>query len=113
MAERTARRFMDVAVRFGEIPQLRNLVSNPPSSTPWPLLQRQTLQSGLLGEELVANWPQVESGKTRELVAHLRALAIPHVREMVELFEAEVTAFEEHSGGVPDGDTPPTCVYQR
>lgn len=29
------------------------------------------------------------------LMRHIKALALPHVREMVELFDAEVVAFDE------------------
>lgn len=46
------------------------------------------------------------------LVRHVKALALLDVREMVERFEAEIVAFEEHGVVVPDADTPP-CVYQR
>jgi hypothetical protein len=42
------------------------------------------------------------------LVRHVKALALPDVRRLVELFDAEVMAYEEHSGGVPaDNDTTP------
>lgn len=42
------------------------------------------------------------------LVRHVRALAIPDVRALVELFDAEVVDFEEHGGGVPaDSNAPP------
>ena len=44
------------------------------------------------------------------LVRHVKALALPDVRRLVELFDAEVMAFEEHGGGVPaDNDT--TTVF--
>lgn len=46
------------------------------------------------------------------LVRHVRALALPDVRRLVEQFEAEVVTFEEHGGGVPDADTTPP-VFTR
>ena len=42
------------------------------------------------------------------LVRHVKALAIPDVRRLVELFDAEVVTFEEY-GVVPDADTHNPC----
>lgn len=42
------------------------------------------------------------------LVRHVKALAIPDVRRLVELFDAEVVTFEEY-GVVPDADTTNPC----
>ena len=41
------------------------------------------------------------------LVRHVRALALPDVRRLVEQFDAVVVKFEEHGAGVPDADTTP------
>lgn len=46
------------------------------------------------------------------LVRHVRALALPDVRRLVEQFDAEVVAFEEHGVVVPDADTT-TPVFIR
>ena len=46
------------------------------------------------------------------LVRHVRALALPDVRRLVEQFDAEVVTFEEHGVVVPDADTTPP-VYTR
>ena len=47
------------------------------------------------------------------LLRHVKAVAIPHVREMVELFDAEVMAFDEHGGGVAADTTPPVFTSAR
>lgn len=46
------------------------------------------------------------------LVRHVKALALPDVRRLVELFDAEVVKFEEHGGGGLDADTT-TPVFIR
>ena len=40
------------------------------------------------------------------LVRHVKALALPDIRRLVELFDAEVVTFEER---VPDADTTHPC----
>ena len=47
------------------------------------------------------------------LVRHVKALEIPDVRRLVELFDAEVMAFEKHGGGVAADTTPPVFTSAR